>query len=132
MTRAKGIRFGLRMTGVVLGLHAAGALATELPADTSVFGRRPAMFRDGVTPFPASGAIWTFQQDANDPITRLKFFAVPNLVNGLGRFTGRLASFGKYFVLGNAQALSVGGTATALRVGILDAETTRHRDLSAH
>src|SRR5262245_44793259 len=48
MTWRKAIRFVLRMTGVVVGLLAAGALATELPADTSVFGKRPATFRDGV------------------------------------------------------------------------------------
>src|SRR4029453_6087888 len=96
-----GISVVLGMTAAVLGLGSSSVLATNLPGDTSVFGKRPAVFRDGVTPFPASGSIWQFQQDANDPITRLRFFAVPGLENGLGRFTGRLASLGKYIVLGN-------------------------------
>jgi hypothetical protein len=125
----RGISVVLGMTAAVLGLGSSSVLATNLPADTSVFGKRPAMFRNGVTPFPASGSIWQFQQDADDPITRLKFFAVPGLRNGLGRFTWRLASLGKYIVLGNGQTMSIGGDATDLRVGIFNSETKQYCDL---
>jgi hypothetical protein len=114
---------------LVSALGVPDVAATDPPADTSVYGVQPATFGDGVTPFPSGGSIWAFRQDASDPITRLKFFTVPGFRNGLGRFTWRFTSFGKYVVLGNAQSNSIGGDSTDLRVGIFNSETRRYCDL---
>src|SRR6185503_13029507 len=119
------------LTGV-LGLRMAAA--TGLPSDVAVFGEQPATFRDGVTPFPSSGSSWdyradAFEQNPDDPITRLKFTHVPGLKNASGRFTHRIAPFGKYILMGNGAPLSAGGSSTDLRVGIFNAEAKSYCEL---
>jgi len=108
---------------------ASSALAATLPADIAVYGEQPATFRNDVTPFPPSGSIFTFQQDADDPVTRLKYTTVSGFQNGLGRYTHRISTFGKYVILGNGETASIGGNATDFRVGVFDTETKTYCDL---
>lgn len=129
MSLRNSVSLVLGMSCLVSLIGAGRATATDVPADIGVYGEQPATFRDGVTPFPSSGSTWQFQIDVDDPITRLKFFAVPAMKNGLGRFTWRLASLGKYIVMANGQTGSVGGNATDLRVGIFNSETKQYCDL---
>ncbi|HEY6559150.1 MAG TPA: hypothetical protein VI072_17825 [Polyangiaceae bacterium] len=105
------------------GEGSASALAaTPPPADVIVYGKLPATFRDGTTPFVANGGIFEHRQQTDDPLTRLKFRDVPGLVNHLGLYPDRIGSFGKYVFLGNSQTPSIGGNPVDSTVGVFDSE----------
>ncbi|HMJ10867.1 MAG TPA: hypothetical protein VK524_05645 [Polyangiaceae bacterium] len=95
---------------------------TPPPADVVVYGRRPATFRNGTTPFVPSGGIFEHRQQTDDPLTRLKFREVAGLENRLGVFPDRIGSFGKYIFLGNSQTSSIGGNPVASTIGVFDSE----------
>jgi hypothetical protein len=128
----RGIRvFPVTASAFCLGLLCAlAADAAVLPADIVVYGEQPPTFRDGTTPFPASGDTWEYRRESDDPWTRIKFRHVPGIRNQLGAFQFRSGTYGKYVFVGNAQTTGLGGEPTNLSMGIFDSETKQYCTLT--
>jgi hypothetical protein len=109
---------------------ASSALAATLPATSPCTASSRRRFATTSRRSLRAASIFTFQQDADDPVTRLKYTTVSGFQNGLGRYTHRIQHVRQV-----RDPRQRGGNGVdrrqrdGLRVGVFDTETKTYCDL---